>query len=150
MKIRHPNRKIMESAIKLAKTHYKESRASVGAVIVKDNKIIAKGFTTLDRDRISTRHGEINAIEEANKKLGTLNLSGCWLYSTYEPCPMCASASVWARMDGIVYGASMDDRNEKYAQRILISCRDVLKHGTPRLRLYEKFMRKECKELLLL
>ncbi len=148
--MQHPSRKIMQSAIKLAKAHYNEGGHAVAAIIVKGNKIIAIGFTTLNRDNIATRHGEINAIEAANKKLGTRNLSGCWLYSTYEPCPMCTSASVWARMDGIVYGASMADRNEKYTQRILIPCKEVLKHGTPKLKLHEKFMRKECKELLLL
>ncbi|MBI2047044.1 nucleoside deaminase, partial [Candidatus Pacearchaeota archaeon] len=72
------------------------------------------------------------------------------LYTTFEPCPMCASACVWARIEGIVYGASMDDKNEKYAQRILIHCEDILKHGTPELKLHKDFMREECKNLLLL
>ncbi len=143
--MKHPNREIMQKTIALAKR-----KKMVGSLIVKGDKILARGWTTVYEDQLPFTHGEINAIKKACKKLGSFNLSGCWLYTTYEPCPMCAAASVWARLDGIVYGASMKKRNKVYTQRIFIPCKTVLKHGTPKLKLHEGFMRKECEKLLLL
>lgn len=143
--MRHPNKTIMQKAIKLAK-----KKKAVACIIVKDNKIIAQATTTVYHEQQPFRHAEINAIEKACKKFESFYLTGCWLYTTYEPCPMCASACVWAKLEGAVYGASMKDRNKIYTQRILIPCRTVFKHGTPRLKLYEEFMRDECKPLLLL
>jgi tRNA(Arg) A34 adenosine deaminase TadA len=63
---------------------------------------------------------------------------------------MCASACIWAKFEGVVYGANIEDRNDNYTQRILIRCRDVFKNGTPKIELYEDFMRDECLPLLLL
>lgn len=143
--MKHPNTLIMEKAINLAK-----KKKSVACIIVKNNRIIAQAITTVFTEYQPFRHAEINAIEKACKKLNSFDLSNCWLYTTYEPCPMCASACVWANLKGIVYGASMKDRNNVYTQRILIPCKQVLKCGTPKLKLYENFMRKECKALLLL
>jgi tRNA(Arg) A34 adenosine deaminase TadA len=135
----------MQKIINLAKR-----KRSVACIIVKDNKIIAQAITTIFTEYQPFRHAEINTIEKACKKLKTFDLKNCWLYTTYEPCPMCASAIVWANIKGVVYGASMKDRNKVYTQKILIPCKTVLKHGTPKVKLYEKFMEKECKKLLLL
>ena len=140
----HPNKKIMQRAIDLAK-----KKKAVACVIVKGDRIISEAVTTIYQKKQPFRHAEINAIEKACNKLNSFDLSGCWLYSTYEPCPMCASACVWARLKGVVYGASMKDRNEVYTQRVLIPCKTVLSKGTPKLLLHEEFMRKECKPLLL-
>ncbi len=141
--MKHPNKEIMERAIALAR-----KERAVACIIVKGDSVIAEATTTTWKEQQPFRHAEINVIEKACKKMKSFYLKGCWLYSTYEPCPMCASASVWAKLEGIVYGASMDDRNKVYTQRILIHCQDVLKHGTPKLKLHKKFMRKECKVLL--
>jgi len=143
--MKHPNKEIMQKAIELAK-----KKKAVAAIIVKGDKIISQGTTTVIHEKQPVRHAETNAIEKASNRLKTHKLNGCWLYATYEPCPMCAAACVWAEMEGIVYGASMKDRNENYTQRILIPCEEVLKHGTPKLKLHKDFMRKECKPLLLL
>ena len=85
----------------------------------------------------------------ATKKLKSHKLENCYLYSTFEPCPMCTSACIWAKMKGIIYGANISDANEKYPQRIKIKCSSIIKKGTPKLELYKNFMRKECKELLI-
>jgi tRNA(adenine34) deaminase len=139
----HPNKQIMQKAIELA-----QKESSVAALIVKGDEIIAHGLTTVKQAKQAFRHAEINAIEEASKKLQSYYLSGCWLYTTFEPCPMCAAACVWAKLEGIVFGASMEDRTEHYTQRILIPCETVLKHGDPTLKVYKEFMRAECKKLL--
>ena len=135
----------MQKAIHLARR-----KKAVACIIVKGDKIIAQATTTVYQKQQPFRHAEINAIEKACKQFKSFDLSGCWLYTTYEPCPMCASACVWARLGGVVYGASMKDRNETYTQRILIPCKTVFKHGTPKLKLHEEFMRDECKPLLFL
>ncbi len=77
-------------------------------------------------------------------------LIDCYLYTTYEPCPMCSSAAIWAKMKGIIYGASREDRTDAYPWRVLIPAEEVIKQGTPILELYPEFMREECKKLLTL
>tara|TARA_Y100000310_G_C20142329_1_gene560821 strand:+ start:69 stop:512 length:444 start_codon:yes stop_codon:yes gene_type:complete len=144
----HPNKEIMMRAIEIAKKNMK-FESVVASIIVKGDEIISEGFTTIKRDKNPINHGEINAITNAAKKLDSHNLEGCWLYTTFEPCPMCASACVWAQIEGVVYGASMDDKNEIFNQRVLIRCEEVFNKGTPKLQLHKDFMRNECKGLLL-
>lgn len=140
----HPDKKFMQAAIDFAnKSEYK-----VAALIVKENKIIAKATTTIKQNKDPTCHAEINVIRIACKKLKSHKLEDCYLYSTFEPCPMCTSACVWAKMKGIIYGAEIKDSTEKYPQRIKINCSKIIKKGTPKLELYPKFMKKECEELL--
>jgi len=146
----HPNEEIMRTAINLAKEKYQEGGHAVAAIIVKGDEIIAKSYTTVIRDQDPTCHAEVNAIREAAKKLNSRVLDDCYLYTTYEPCPMCASAAVLAKMKGIVYGASRDDQNEKHPWRVYIPAAEIIKNGTPKLELYSEFMRDECKKLLIL
>ena len=80
-----------------------------GCVIVKDGKIIAKAHNQVLKKHDATCHGEMEAIRKASKKLGTFDLSGCELYTTGEPCPMCLSAIYWAHIDRIYYGNSQKD-----------------------------------------
>ncbi len=80
-----------------------------GAVIVKDGKVVAKGHNRVVVSHDPTAHGEIVAIRQASKKLGTFDLSGCVLYSTAEPCPMCLWAINWANIDKVYYGCGVDD-----------------------------------------
>jgi len=141
----------MEKAIELASKKYKEGGGhAVAAIIVKNNRIIAEAFTTINKNQDPTCHAEINAIKIASKKLKSKRLEKCYMYSTFEPCPMCAAAMVWARMEGIVYGASMKDETEKNPQRIKIRCSEIIKKGKPKLKIYPNFMRRECRELLFL
>ena len=76
-----------------------------GAVIVKDGEIVAAQSNKVTVDIDPTAHAEVNAIREACKVLGTFDLSGCVLYSSCEPCPMCLSAAYWAHIDKIYYAA---------------------------------------------
>lgn len=83
-----------------------------GAVIVKDGRIIGKGHNRVLADHDPTMHGEVAAIRDACKNLGTYNLRGCILYTTAYPCPMCLSAAMWANIDRIVYGCTAHDTAE--------------------------------------
>ena len=83
-----------------------------GSVIVKDGNIIATGHNTVLRDKDSTAHGEINAIRAAEQILDTYDLSGRELYTTGEPCPMCLAACMWAIIDKVYYGCTIDDNED--------------------------------------
>ena len=80
-----------------------------GAVVVKDGKVIAKGHNHVVANNDPTCHGEIDAIRKACKKLGTFDLSGCEVYTTGYPCPMCLSAMLWANVDKFYYGCTIED-----------------------------------------
>ncbi len=97
--------KAIELSIKSAET----IGGPFGCVIVKDNKIISEGSNKVTSTNDPTAHGEIVAIREACLKLNTFNLSGCELYSTCEPCPMCLSAIYWSHIDKIFYANTRDD-----------------------------------------
>ncbi|MEK6659446.1 MAG: nucleoside deaminase [Campylobacterota bacterium] len=80
-----------------------------GAVVVKDGKVIAKAHNQVLKLNDPTSHAEINAIKKASKKLGTYDLSGCEIYTTCMPCPMCNGAIRWANIKTIYYGATSAD-----------------------------------------
>ncbi len=96
----------MERALELAKIAYGKGEVPVGAVVVKNNEIISEAYNLRHTNGISTAHAEILAIEKACRELGTWRLSGCTLYVTLEPCPMCAGALINSRIDRVVYGLS--------------------------------------------
>lgn len=80
-----------------------------GAVIVKDGKIISTSHNEVLKSNDPTSHAEINAIKKASKKLQTFDLSGCEIYTTCMPCPMCMGAIRWANISTIYYGATSED-----------------------------------------
>ncbi len=80
-----------------------------GAVIIKNGKIIASAHNEVLKTKDSTAHAEMNAIRKACKKLDSFDLSGCELYTTCQPCPMCLGAIFWARISTVYYGATEDD-----------------------------------------
>ena len=95
----------MKAAIELAKEAAAEWEVPVGAVIVKDGKIVGTGRNRRELGKNALAHAEIEAINEACRTLGGWRLFGCTLYVTLEPCPMCAGAAINARLDAVVYGA---------------------------------------------
>jgi len=78
-----------------------------GAIIVKDGNIIGEGWNHVLSSKDPTAHGEIVAIRDASKRIQSYDLSGCELYTSGEPCPMCLSAIYWARLDRVFYGFSI-------------------------------------------
>jgi guanine deaminase len=80
-----------------------------GAVIVRNGEIVARGANRVTTDNDPTAHAEIVAIREAGKNLDTYDLSGCVVYSSCEPCPMCLAAAYWARVDAIYFAATKED-----------------------------------------
>lgn len=83
-----------------------------GCVIVKDGEIVGKGHNEVVKRKDPTCHGEIMAIHEASRTLDSFDLSGCELYTTGEPCPMCMGAILWANIDRVYYGCNIADTEE--------------------------------------
>lgn len=99
------HRRYMQQALQLARQARDEDEIPVGAVIVHDNKIIGRGHNQTERLSDATAHAEMIAITAACAALGEKYLQQCTLYVTLEPCPMCAGALVWSKIDRIVCGA---------------------------------------------
>ena len=97
--------KYMQEAIKEAKNAVTEKEVPVGAVVVKDGRIIARTHNLTEKNNNPTHHAEMLAINEALKVLGTKNLAGCELYVTLEPCAMCIGACALSKIDKVYFGA---------------------------------------------
>lgn len=95
----------MAEALKEAERAGAIGEVPIGAVVVKDGAVVGRGHNRRETDRDPTAHAEILALRDAAKNLGGWRLTGCELYVTIEPCPMCAGAIVMARIDRLVYGA---------------------------------------------
>lgn len=102
--------KYMKMAIEQARTGiHKGHGGPFGSVIVKNDKIIGLGHNMVLKNNDSTAHGEVVAIRNAEKELGTYDLSGSEIYTTGEPCPMCLAACMWANISKVYYGCTIDD-----------------------------------------
>ncbi len=99
----------MRKAIELSIENVKNGGGPFGAVIVKDGEIVATGVNRVTANHDPTAHAEVSAIRAACQKLGTFDLSGCEIYTSCEPCPMCLGAIYWAHLDKIYYGNNKTD-----------------------------------------
>ena len=100
---------LMREAIRLASANVENGGGPFGAVIARGGEIIATGVNRVTANCDPTAHAEVSAIRAAAQKLGTFNLSGCDIYSSCEPCPMCLGAIYWARLDRLFYGNTKTD-----------------------------------------
>ncbi|MEO1023577.1 MAG: tRNA adenosine(34) deaminase TadA [Bacteroidota bacterium] len=100
-----PHIRFMQQALLLAEQAFEAGEVPVGAVVVHNNTIIGKGYNQVELLKDATAHAEMIAISAACETLGTKYLTGCSIYVTLEPCPMCAGALVWSKLDTLVFGA---------------------------------------------
>mgnify|MGYP005709327003 FL=1 len=100
----------MREAIREAVKAFEEDEVPVGAVVVANNKIIARGYNLTERLTDVTAHAEMQAITSASNYLGVKYLKDCTLYVTLEPCAMCAGALFWSQIDRVVFGANDEKR----------------------------------------
>lgn len=130
----------MQQAINIAKTV--KGEIAVGAVIVKDNEIIASACNRKEKDNDVTSHAEILVIREAAKKLNRWRLEDCDLYVTLEPCPMCAWAIINSRIKNVYFG-SFDTNYGALGSKI-----DLRQIANSKLKVYGGIMEKECDKIL--
>jgi len=100
-----PDRRWMKKALREAERAYRLGEVPVGAIVVYQGALVGRGHNQVEQLNDPTAHAEMIAITAACDTLGSKHLTGCTLYVTLEPCPMCAGALVWARLDRVVFGA---------------------------------------------
>ena len=137
------NKKFMTLALEQAKIAAKMGEVPIGAVVIKDDKVIAAAHNMCEALNDPTAHAEILAIRDAAKELGDFRLTGAQLYVTLEPCPMCAGAAINARIGEIIFGAADP------AKGALGSVTNMYSFDFPnRPTVYGGINEKECLELL--
>ncbi len=99
----------MRRAIELSKENVNNGGGPFGAVIVKEGTIVGEGVNSVTKKTDPTAHAEVEAIRNATRKLDTYDLSGCTIYTSCEPCPMCLGAIYWAHISDMYYGNTKDD-----------------------------------------
>ena len=125
----------MEIALKEAKKANKKDEVPIGAVIVKDNKVIAKGYNKREKSKNAINHAEIVAIKRACRKLKDWRLENCEMYVTLKPCPMCAGAISNARIKRVYFGAEETNNKDNLCEQIFSSTR--LNHKVELVKLEE-------------
>lgn len=129
----------MREALKEALKSYEKQEVPVGAVIVWNNKIIARGHNQTEQLKDVTAHAEIIAITAASNYIGSKYLNECTIYVTIEPCPMCAGAIGWAQLSGLVFGAyDLKKGYTLFSENIL----------HPKTQVIKGILSEECKELM--
>ena len=137
------NEKFMRAALKEAQKAYDHDEVPVGAVIVCDDMIVARGYNKREMKQLATAHAEIIAIEKANKKIGYWRLEKCDLYVTMEPCLMCAGAIINSRIKNVYYGAK--DNRVGVIEKIKIFDEPSFNHHP---NYYGGILEEECSSIL--
>ena len=137
----------MRKAIDKAREGILKGQAPFGACVVRGNKVISCEHNKVWQEKDSTLHAEICAIRAAEKSLETIDLSGCTIYSTTEPCPMCFAAIHWAKIEEIVHGNLISEARGLGFSELTISNVQMNQIGQSPLRISGGFLKEECQSL---
>ena len=143
-----PKKEFMQLAIDVGREGVLNGQAPFGAVIVKDEKVIVAAHNVVWETTDITAHAEVNAIRLACEKLQSIDLSGCVIYSTCEPCPMCFCACHWVKFSHIVFGVSIEDAKAVGFNELVISNEKLKELGKSSVEVIGNFMREENLRLL--
>jgi tRNA(Arg) A34 adenosine deaminase TadA len=139
-----PDAHFMRMAIRKALEGVHEGGSPFGACVVKGTEVAACVHNVVRQSCDITAHAEVHALRVACRELGTIDLSGCTVYTTTEPCPMCFSAIHWARCDRIVYGTSIADAQALGFNELVISNAQMKALGGSPVAVEGGFLRDEC------
>ena len=137
----------MRLAIEKAREGIDAGQSPFGAVIVNGDKVLAAAHNTVWSATDPTAHAEVNAIRQATADLGRIDLKGCTIYSTCEPCPMCLAAIHWSKIRRVVFGASIADADAAGFSELHVHARDLVKMGGSPLKVEAGLLRNECRTL---
>lgn len=140
-------KKFMRLAMEKAREGIRRGQTPFGACIVKNDRVVACEHNVVWKSTDITAHAEVHAIRKACEKLKTIDLQGCEIYSTCEPCPMCFSAIHWARISTIYYGATIADAKVLGFNELSLSNRRIKTLAKSPLVIRGPFMRSECLRL---
>jgi tRNA(Arg) A34 adenosine deaminase TadA len=135
---------MMAVAIEEAQVSRGEGNKGYGAVVALGNRIVGKAHDTVTTERDPSFHAEVNAIRQAVRAMGDINLSGMILFSTCEPCPMCSSLAVWANLTTLVYGASIQETAQLGRSRIHIGAKEIAAKSPHLVEVIGGVRREEC------
>ena len=136
--------KYMECAYREAQKAFAKGETPVGAVIVKDGKVIARGGNEREAKNDPLAHAELTAIKKASRKLASWRLSGCDIYVTLEPCPMCAGAIIQSRIGNLYYGAA-DPKAGACGSAVDLFAADLFNH---RVQIHPGLLEDKCSSIL--
>lgn len=137
----------MRLAIEKTRAGIAAGQTPFGAVIVHKAEAVVAAHNTVWRDTDPTAHAEINAIRQAATLLNRIDLRGCTMYTTTEPCPMCLAAIHWAKLDRVIYGATIADAAEAGFHELRVPAKMMVEVGGSPLRVEVGPLRQECREL---
>lgn len=134
-------------AIRAAREGLATGQSPFGSVIVRAGTVVAAAHNTVWCDTDPTAHAEVNCIRAAARALATIELSGCTLYSSCEPCPMCLAAIHWAKIERVVYGAAIADAAAAGFSELRVAARELARMGGSTLVVEGGLLAEECKAL---
>ncbi|MCF6156915.1 MAG: nucleoside deaminase [Candidatus Brocadia sp.] len=137
----------MRLAISKARQGIENGQTPFGVCITKEGEVVSCVHNIVWESMDITAHAEIHAIREACKKLNTVDLSGCIVYSTCEPCPMCFSACHWAKISKIIYGVRIEDAKKIGFSELTISNWEMKQFGNSPIEIVGDLLREENLEL---
>ena len=137
----------MRLAIETCRQGIAGGQSPFGACIVRGDELIIAAHNVIWQTTDITAHAEVNAIRLACKKLNSIDLSGCRIYSTTEPCPMCFSACHWARLDKIIFGAAIPDANSYGFSELSISNEQMKQLGGSKIEIVGNFLGDDARKL---
>jgi len=138
---------LMSLAIAKAREGIAAGQSPFGAIIVRGSEVVAATHNTVWRDTDPTAHAEVNCIRSAARALELIDLSGCEMYSTCEPCPMCLAAIHWAKIDRVVYGATIADAAAAGFCELHVSAQVLAELGKSLLKVESGLLRADCAQL---
>jgi tRNA(Arg) A34 adenosine deaminase TadA len=139
---------LMREAIAVANESIASGQSPFGAVIATaKGAIVCRAHNVVRSDCDATAHAEVVAIRRACSELGTIDLSGHIVVTTCEPCPMCAGAIHWARLDAVVYGAAIADATAAGFNELSLPLQDLYRRGGSKVLLHPGVLRQECADL---
>lgn len=136
-----------EDFMKIALEEAKQGDTPFGAVIVKDNQVVAQAHNTVKTDSDPSAHAEVNVIRKLTAKMKNPSLEGYTLYTTCEPCPMCAATCIWAGISEIVLGATIQDLIDVGVGQINISCEEIIAKGFRDIKVTKGILKEESLRL---
>lgn len=137
----------MRLAIAKTREGIAAGQSPFGSVIVHGGKVVAATHNTVWLTTDPTAHAEVNCLRAAAAALKTIFLRGCTLYSTTEPCPMCLSAIHWAKIERVVFGATIDDATAAGFDELHVSAKEMVRMGRSPLKVEDGLLKAECAAL---
>jgi tRNA(Arg) A34 adenosine deaminase TadA len=137
----------MRLAIDAARRGIAAGQTPFGAAIVRGDELVTASHNVVWQETDITAHAEVTAIRLACRSLRSINLSGCRIYTTCEPCPMCLAASHWAGLDQLYYGAEIADAKAAGFNELTISCQQMKELGHSPIKIVSGILPEECRRL---